>query len=232
MVEVHDFSYKAFISYSHLDREYGQQVRDVLNEVEIEAFLAHEDIEVSEEWRERIIEELNNCLLFVPLLSENFLKSKWASQEIGFVISRSDVVIAPLSIDGTTSFGFISYIQSRRIPVSGITRELLVKPLTRKAPRIFIPKLIQVVKNADTFRSAEARMLPLVKHFSALTPDEAQALAEASVQNDQIWQERKCRNRYLPIFIRIQKDNIHEATLKALEYQLRHQERYIGEHEA
>jgi len=61
----------AFISYSHVDREYARQAKQVLEEVGVTAFLAHEDLEVSEEWKERILEELKICDLFVPLLSKN-----------------------------------------------------------------------------------------------------------------------------------------------------------------
>src|ERR1700730_11751287 len=109
----------AFVSYSHVDRAYGAQAKKVLAEFNIEAFLAHDDLEVSEEWRKRILIELRQCDFFVPLLSQNFLSSKWAPQEAGFIISRADVVIAPLSIDGTTPFGFLSHLQSRRIPNEG-----------------------------------------------------------------------------------------------------------------
>jgi len=119
----------AFISYSHVDRAYGAQAKSVLAEFDIESFLAHEDLEVSEEWQARILSELRRCDLFVPLLSLNFLASKWAPQEAGFIISRPDVLITPLSIDGTTPFGFLSHLQSRRIPNEGLTRDLLIEPL-------------------------------------------------------------------------------------------------------
>ena len=135
---------RAFISYSHVDRHYGAQAKSVLDEVGIEAFLAHDDIEISDEWRERILEELRRCDLFVPLLSEHFLSSKWAPQEAGFIISRPEVVIAPLSIDGTVPFGSFSHLQSRQIPTGGITRELLVEPLARRLPREILPSLIQI----------------------------------------------------------------------------------------
>ena len=69
----------AFISYSHSDREYGAQARAVLGEVGIDAFLAHEDLETSDEWQRRILDELRRCDLFVPLLSRNFLASRWAA---------------------------------------------------------------------------------------------------------------------------------------------------------
>ena len=68
---------KAFISYSHEDRVHGGQAKTALAEVCIVSFLAHEDLNVSDEWRERILEELRQCDLFVPLLSANFLASKW-----------------------------------------------------------------------------------------------------------------------------------------------------------
>ena len=96
----------AFISYSQEDRKFGAQAKSVLADVGIEAFLAHDDLHVSDEWRKRIIEELKRCDLFVPLLSKNFVASKWAPQEVGFIISRSEVPIAPISLDGTTPFGF------------------------------------------------------------------------------------------------------------------------------
>lgn len=89
----------AFISYSHLDREYGAQAKRALGELGIDAFLAHDDLDVSDDWRERILAELRGCALFVPLLSANFLSSVWAPQEAGFIVSRPEVVIAPLSIE-------------------------------------------------------------------------------------------------------------------------------------
>jgi hypothetical protein len=195
-------------------------LKAVLAEVGIEAFLAHDDLHVSEEWRERIIEELQRCDIFVPLLSANFLQSKWAPQEVGFIISRPDVAIAPVSLDGTTPFGFISHVHGRSIKKDGITRELLVDPLARRIPRKIVPSLIRSVDEAATFRSGEARMLSLVPLFAKLTAQEAQALAEASVRNSQIWAAAACRSEYLPAFVDAQKSNIEAKTRRALRYQI------------
>jgi len=143
----------AFISYSHVDRKFGRDAKRVLAEVGIDAFLAHEDLEVSDEWRERILEELRRCHLFVLLLSANFLSSGWAQQETGFIISRPEVVIAPLSIDATTPFGFLSHVQSSCIREDGITRELLVEPLARRMPRIILPGLIRIAADSASLLS-------------------------------------------------------------------------------
>jgi TIR domain len=219
----------AFISYAHVDRKFGGQVKQIFTDVGIETFLAHEDLEVSDEWRQRILEELRRCDLFVPLLSVNFLTSKWAPQEAGFIISRPEVTIVPLSIDETTPCGFLSHLQSLRIPSQGLTRALLVEPLTRRSPRKILPGLIRIVSEAETFRSAEAKMRPLVPYFPILTPEEAQALAEASVENGQIWSAGQCRGEYLPELIRVQGANINPNTLLALQYQVKHDRQYPGD---
>ena len=216
----------AFVSYSHLDREFGGQAKAVLDEVGIDAFLAHEDLEVSEEWQRRILSELRRCDLFVPLLSKNFLESKWAPQEAGFIASRPEVVVAPLSIDGTMPFGFMSHVQSSRIRGEGITRELLVEPLAKRFPRKILPGLIRIAGKAGSFRHAEMTMRPLVPVFSLLTAEEAQALAEASVRNGQIWSASLCRSTYLPEFIRVQGSNLKPETLLALRYQVENDEWY------
>ncbi len=219
----------AFISYSHKDRMHGAEAKGVLAQIGIDAFLAHDDLHVSDEWRERIIEELKRCDLFIPLLSANFVESKWAPQEVGFIISRPKVAVAPISLDGTKPFGFISHLQSRNITKDGITRELLVEPLARRIPRKIIPGLIRIASDAASFRSAEAAMLPLVQLFPTFTPEEAQALAEASVRNSQIWSAALCRTEYLPFLISVQNKNIDPKTLRALKHQIENNQWYTKE---
>jgi hypothetical protein len=222
---------RAFISYSHEDRDYGGQAKAVLTGVGISAFLAHEDLEVSDQWRERILEELRRCDLFVPLLSANFLASRWAPQEAGFIVSRPEVIIAPLSIDGTIPFGFLSHLQSGRIPRQGITREVLIVPLARRAPRQILPVLTEELGRARSFRIAEARMSPLVPLFPLLTRAEAEALAQVSIDNGDIWSAALCRKEYLPEFIRVQGVNLDPETLKALRYQIENDRWYRAEGE-
>jgi hypothetical protein len=99
------------------------------------------------------------------------------------------------------------------------------------AVRAILPGLIQIVSDSGTYRSAEAKMLPLVPFFPNFTPDEAQALAEASVRNNQIWSAGLCRTEYLPELIRVQGKNIKPKTLRALRYQIQNDEWYIEEKE-
>ncbi|PKB59369.1 MAG: hypothetical protein BZY83_02175 [SAR202 cluster bacterium Casp-Chloro-G2] len=92
MNEIPEPRARAFVSYSNVDRIIGAQVKDVLEYVGIDTFLAHDHLQVSEEWRTRILEELSQCDIFVPLFSRHFLESHCAQQEAGFeagfIVSR------------------------------------------------------------------------------------------------------------------------------------------------
>lgn len=219
---------RAFVSYSTKDKLVGAAAKEVLTKFGIEAFLAHDDLRVSERWEKRILEELAACDIFVPLLSKSFKKSPWAEQEVGYIVSRKDdVAIAPLSIDGTTPHGFIGHIQSRNVPQAGISRELLIEPLLLELPRKIIPGYISLVEGANTYRGAEAVMKPLVPYFKLFTKEEARAFADASVANDQVWSASLCKTEYLPDFLKKRAD-IGGTRRKALQYQIRHDKRFAG----
>lgn len=61
---------------------------------------------------------------------------------------------------------------------------------------------------------------PLVPLFPIFTPEEAQTRAQASLQNNQIWPARLCKDEYLPELIRVQGSNIKPKTLRALRYRI------------
>jgi hypothetical protein len=96
-----------------VEKKTAGALRALLAECGAGSFLAHEDIDVSQEWRERILNELKVCNVFIPLLSRHFRESEWASQEIGLAYSRANVLLIPLSTDGTMPFGFIKHLQGK-----------------------------------------------------------------------------------------------------------------------
>lgn len=72
-----------FISYSHDDRSRAAEVKEIFDDLEVESFVAHEDIGVSKKWKVEIMSALTRCDVFVCLLSENFYGSQWCVQESG-----------------------------------------------------------------------------------------------------------------------------------------------------
>ena len=221
---------RAFVSYAHVDRLTAAQTKQVLDAAGFSTFLAHEDLEVSDEWRACLEQELRRCLLFVPLYSENYVASVWGTQESGFIASRlHEVVIAPLSLDGTRSNGFLSHVQSPTIGQNGVTRELLVEPLTSRFPRTILPEAIARVARAGDFRAAERLMKPLVRFFPLFTAEEAEALAQGAIQNGQVWSAALCRDEYLPEFLAVLGEQLQPRTLRALTHQIEHDEWYKGD---
>ena len=59
---------RTFISYFTEEKHFGAKVKSILERYGVRSFLAHEDLEVSEKWRKRILEELCICDVFIPLL--------------------------------------------------------------------------------------------------------------------------------------------------------------------
>lgn len=101
-----------FISYSTANKIVAHTTAKALQTLRIRSFLAHDDLIVSDSWRERIVSELSHCDVFVPLLSNDFKQSEWCAMECGYAIGRSDLTIIPISLDGTLPFGFLSAYQT------------------------------------------------------------------------------------------------------------------------
>ncbi len=213
-----------FVSYSTKDKVAAGTIKAVLDRFAVNSFLAHENIDVSEDWKKHITEELNRADIFVALLSDNFKNSDWAPQEVGAVYMRN-ILIIPLAIDDTVPFGFIRHLQGRKVPANDIPLTLLIKPIADKFPTQTIPAIIRELERAGSFRYAESVMELLVPHFQNLEQDDINKLAEVSIANGQIWSAAKCRDEYLPQFIAANRSRIPSDKLKALSYQIETQGR-------
>jgi hypothetical protein len=221
---------KGFISYSTADTGIAAEMKVVLQELGVDAFMAHDDIHVSQTWRDRILHELATTQVFVPLLSEAFKSSEWASQEIGVAVSRQDVLIIPVSLDGTIPYGFISALQGKRLP-SKPDVDFFVPALVRSFPRTVLPILIERLAGARSFRGAEALFRPLLEHLDQLDRAEAIRLAEAATENGEIWDAGLCRTQYLPEFLRKNRHQLPPHVLTPLEYQIDNGSWYVDDDE-
>ena len=199
---------KAFISYANEEKHWGGYARKTLEALEMAPFLAQEDIAVSQEWKQRIVEELNDAAVFVAILSKAFVASKWCSQELGCIASRTAVLVIPLSLDDTITYGFLSHVQSERITTEKDLDRVLTGVLIREKSETVIPAAIKRLRNVCSWREAEFRMQPLVEHFARFTDTQTADLVDAAIQNSEIWNAALCRLEYLPLFLRINKSKI------------------------
>lgn len=86
---------RAFISYSTKDKHLAGQIKTCLEKYGLAVFLAHEDLHISDEWMDKIIEELKSCHVFIPLLTDNYKGSEWTDQEAGYALAF-DKKVCPL----------------------------------------------------------------------------------------------------------------------------------------
>jgi nucleoside 2-deoxyribosyltransferase len=103
-------SVKVFLSYSHRNRSLAETVERSLEEYGIEAFLAHNDIDVAKEWADEILEQLHQCDVFIPIITAEFRRSDWTDQEVGCAVAHGKVII-PLTGD-KQPHGFLSRYQA------------------------------------------------------------------------------------------------------------------------
>lgn len=100
-----------FLSHIHQHRAWVGEVKQVLARYGIDAFVAHEDIDPSQSWREVIKAALSTCHLFVALLHDGFHASQWCDQEVGWVLGRG-IPIMPVRLSVRDHFdGFLADFQ-------------------------------------------------------------------------------------------------------------------------
>jgi len=120
-------SLEIFVSYSTKDRAIAAKVA---NSIRLagggEAFLAHETIEVSTEWRSEILRHLRTCSVIFCLITKNFLDSEWTQQEAGFALARGMKVVS-LLFNGISPPGFMEAFQGIHVTVDNL--ETIVKEL-------------------------------------------------------------------------------------------------------
>lgn len=191
---------RAFISYSVQQKQEGAKVKSCLADLGYESFLAHDDLRVSEEWRQRILEELRVVDVFVALLSAEFKRSDWCGQELGFIVSRSDVLIVPLALDRTIPYGFIAQLNDRSVD-DGNVAAVLADVMFEHRPRNVIPAQIRRIASASSYRGAEALVRPLVPHYAKFSSGEVEMFAQAVAGNSEVWDAGLCAAEYIPRFV-------------------------------
>ena len=210
-------SIKVFISYSTEDKLIAAKIKEILMSFGIKCFMAHDDIEISEEWKLRILNELNEADIFIPLLSDNFKSSDWCSQESGIACYRN-ILFIPLTLNKKIHpYGFMNFRQGGFIKRDSIPLEYLINPILVNFPRLnILDNLIDELNGVIGYRRAERLMGNLKPFFDKLSVDEVNKVIDFSISNDQIWDAGRCKRYYLPKFIKINEDKIEKNKLQEL----------------
>lgn len=86
--------FRLFLSHLSADKVAVSRLKSALETFGISAFVAHEDIEPSLEWRDEIELGLKSMHALAALITPEFHGSNWTDQEIGWALGRGVIVIA------------------------------------------------------------------------------------------------------------------------------------------
>lgn len=175
---------RLFVSHLYSQREIAGQIKTALALYGIDAFVAHDSIEPSLEWREVIDAALRSCDAAVALLHDGFHESNWTDHEVGYLLALR-VPILPLVFD-LDPYGFLAKYQGRKCAsmTGGALTELIVRWLkqTPSTAASFADGLVSALENAGSFNMVR-QILPLVEELPSLSPDQLRRLEAAARSN-------------------------------------------------
>ena len=176
-----------FLSHAYEDKDLAEKIGMKLQN-HFDVFIAHRDIEPSSEWEIVLQKRIEECDLFLALLSTKFRNANYTNQEVG-IAAYLKKKIFPLSIDGTMPYGFISKYQSANFNVQRIDEETdrlseLLQRVVNETLRK-IDEIIIALRYADSFGEANelAREMYTNEDF---TDYQLKELANAYKSNYQI----------------------------------------------
>ena len=189
---------RAFLSYQTDDKAVAGAIKQLLDLLSAESFLAHEDIEVSAEWRLVIIQELMAADLFIPILSKNYYNSIWCKQE-NREWPRTEELLLSLYRLTARYHKVSSHIYSRRKSIRRRPSwQIFLPGLAKRDVKFVIDGLIPVIAKSGSYRGAEASFELILPYLSKATKEQIVGLLNASIKNDQICHASLCATKYLP----------------------------------
>jgi hypothetical protein len=209
---------KAFISYSSQQQQQvddALKIKEFLESIYIDSFVAKDDLRAASTWKDKIVEELKNCDLFIPLLSKEFKESEWCSQEMGIAYIQGKKCI-PISLDDTKPYGFINHIQTRF--VDDMFPELILSEGLMECEADF-RGFIQLAKTAPNFRRAEEIFKTIDPYFTKINKGDLNLIVKSSIENSQIWSAADCAGKYLPKLLELRQNDIEPDLYAKLIYQ-------------
>lgn len=193
---------RVFLSHKATVKESTSQVKQALARCGIAAFVAHEDIEPTEEWEREIERALFSMDASVALLSEDFHDSNWTDQEVGVAIGRGVPLIAvrlgmdPYGLMGKgQGLGGCSWDDPNGIAIKVF--QLLHKRLPDKS-RLFECALSTYAQSCSFVDSAW-KVEHLLSVFTSLSTDQVGRVIDAYRANGQNTSSFKGRNLLQPL---------------------------------
>ncbi len=151
---------RLFVTHLAVHRAFAAELQEVLLGFGVSCFIAHNDIEPTQEWQTQIETALATCEALVALLHQDFHASSWTDQEIGFAMGRGVPVFAVRF--GQDPYGFIGRFQAfegNRKDARALARELFdAYRKNKQTQRRMSEVLVGLFEESGSFAEAKMRI--------------------------------------------------------------------------
>lgn len=184
-----------FISYSSDIKRIAGKIKMYLDTYDFNCFLAHEDIPPQTVWPAEIVKALEECDLFLPLLTPEFTTSFFCQQETGFAYCRK-VEILPVMIS-KAPMGMIADIQAVRFNEKDLENSCwkIVDHVAKKTSLSgqILDALIKAFGDSESYDDACDWAQYLLNEFT-FTPRQIKAIKGQIKNSSQINRTKKARD--------------------------------------
>lgn len=175
--------FRIFISHLSSNKSRMSWLKEGLATWGISAFIAHEDIQASREWRDEVEAGLETMDVLVAVVEPGFKESDWCAQEVGYALGRKvDVIPLRAGLDPFGFFGKFQGVQIKgRLPeqvAKDITQILLKKPQHRD-------KIVQSMSIAFAGLNSERKIenINVLDDWSILSDNQIRIIIEQAAMS-------------------------------------------------
>ena len=165
----------------------------------ISSFVAHEAIEPMATWKDEILKGLETMDSMLTFITDDFHKSVWANQKIGFALA-CDVPVLSLKLENSDPEGFIGSEQALRGTLKNSADsapqvyKLLGEKLNNK--KRMQSALITAFIESPSWDDTRDRFNRLNKVVETLSEEEVERIIDGYKKNDQLHHAMYLNNKY------------------------------------
>ena len=151
------------------------------------------------EWKEEIIKALNECKVFIVIVSLHSNKSQWVQQEIGHACAKN-LLIIPVKTDSENPKALISSVQALPVQIAGDQSyqdnmdiydscASRVRSLIDRQKRGATPSSTDLLINELISSPSYAKSTPIFKELDKIhvfSEEQMDKLLDAALMNDQV----------------------------------------------
>ena len=180
---------RLFISHRDIHKAAAKKLASELENFGISAFVAHDTIEPMKTWQNEIQKGLETMEIMLTFVTDDFHKSVWTNQEVGFALGR-DIPVISLKLESRDPPGFISAVQALKgklVNPTGSVPALYSLIASAIGDDVRLKQgLVTAFLKSGSYRDMEARFNQMTKVVDSLSPELAERVVEGYSSNNQI----------------------------------------------